>query len=298
MRDFVAITDLHLSSHSNVRTGDVLEDVSSKLEWVIKYCNDNDALLLIMGDVFDKATVPDLVKNRIFPIFKQAKYTPITIPGNHDELYGSTDFMFKTSYQTMVSAGLIENLNDVEFKIIDGVCLTSRLPLVNRGIPQIVLYHGFLNIEDGKNTLHFTDINTEDNCVICLGHDHVVYEDLQFTSNVKIIRPGSFLRGIRNDTQQRIPQLVHIRLIDGKLKTKKVPIKCRNWEEIFKTKEEKTSKAELHKSYEDIISQIRNAQVADITFAQAMKQVAEPDVVEYALQLLEEENLNDSFVKL
>ena len=145
------------------------------------------------------------------------------------------------------------------------VVLTSTLPVVSQGKPQIVLFHGFLNQEDGQNTLHFADIQTDEPTYICLGHDHVEYEPYVHGTSVKIFRPGSLLRGIRQDSQLRQPKLLHIRVKEGKLQNKSVPIPCRSHEEIFSTKEFKNSKAEVHKSYDEIISQIRDFQKTDLT---------------------------------
>ena len=73
MAKFIAITDIHISHKSNVRTGDLLEDLENKLKYVRDYCNKEDAQLIIPGDVFDKATVPDFVKSRLAPIFLSFK---------------------------------------------------------------------------------------------------------------------------------------------------------------------------------------------------------------------------------
>lgn len=295
INNFVFITDSHITTLSRVRNGDLLDDLANKLEFVVNYCNENKAILLHGGDVFDKPTVPDLVKNRIFPILSKLWTKPYFINGNHDTLYNNPEFDYKTSYQTLISANLVNDLKTVD---LGNVILTSEVPIITRHKPQIVLFHGFLNQEDGRNTFRFSDVNTEDKCYIMLGHDHVVYEPLQYTSNVKIFRPGSFARGVRVETNMRNPKMIHIKVIDGVLKSKEVEIKCREWDEIFSAKEAKVSKTQQHASYEDIISQIRQSQSTDLTFSEAMKQVSEPDVFVFAMQTLEESNLNNNFKRV
>ena len=174
------------------------------------------------------------------------------------------------------------------------VMIQSQLPITTKGKPQIVIFHGFLNKEDGRCTLRFTDIQTEDPCYICLGHDHVVYEPVSFTENVKIFRPGSLLRGIRNDEQNRNPQMLHIRLNDGKFQYKMVPIKCRDSYEIFKTKESKISQSEKNNTYDVIIDQIRNARNVDLSFEDALEQVTSKDVIFYIKKVTESARLENS----
>ena len=298
MRDFVFITDTHIMTSSRVRSGDVASDICNKLRFVVDYCNKNNAILLHGGDVFDKPTVADVTKNEIISILKELKTECYAIAGNHSELWGSPDYNYKTSFNTLTSAGLMKDLDLVDCVEYDDVIITSKLPLKTRNKPQIVINHAFLNIEDGRWTCRFTDLQTTDKTVVLLGHDHVEYEDLKLTEDLKIIRPGSFLRGVRTDTNCRTPKLVHLKVKDGKILTKKVDIQCRDWEEIFKTKEITITKAQQRDTYDAIIKSIRESQKADMTFEQAMSSVAPEEVVNYALKVLEEVNLENNFKKI
>ena len=291
-RDFVFICDLHITSHSRVRNGDVVQDLKDKLQFVVDYCNKVDAVLLIGGDLFDKPSVPDYVKSELAPVLRTAKHIPIAVSGNHDRLYDNPEYNFKTSFNVWKSHGLLRSVDEEPIDLGD-VIVTGTLPIKTEGKFHIALYHGFLNQEDGRNTLHFDDIQTEDQTYVLLGHDHVEYEPVQYKENVKIFRPGSFLRGIRQDAQYRNPQMLHIRVTD-KLQYKLVPIKCRDFSEIFKTKEAKITQSQKHSSYEDIINQIRNAAQGDLTFEQAISQVGDPEVVEFTKQLLMQANQENS----
>lgn len=293
VKDFVFITDLHICSSSRVRNGDVLEDIAAKLKFVVDYCNANEAILLCGGDLFDKPSVPDYVKSRLAPILKELTHDFYSVAGNHSRLYDNPEFNYKTSYDVWRSHGILKDLDSVEGVDLGNVFLTGQLPVKTRGKFQIVVYHGFLNQEDGRNTLHFDDIQTEDNTYVLLGHDHVEYEPVQYKENIKIFRPGSLLRGIRQDAQYRNPQMLHIR-VNGKLQYKMVPIKCRDFSEIFKTKEAKVTQSQKHSTYEDIINQIRNAAQGDLSFEQAISQVADPEVVEFSKRLLTQANQENS----
>ena len=293
---FCFITDCHFTTSSRVRNGDILDDAVKKLQYVVDYCNQNNCILLCGGDFFDKPTVPDLVKTQVIKVLSRLSTKMYNIPGNHCTLYNNADFMYKTSYDLMTAAGLWEDLDSVPFVDCGDCIITSKIPITPKGKPQIVVYHGFLNIDDGNYTFRFTDLQTTDPVYVCLGHDHVVYEPIKFGENVKIFRPGSFIRGIRSDTNMRTPQMLHIKVSNGKLLSKLVPIRCRDFNEIFKAKTLKVSKSAQHDSYESIIAQMSNASSKQMTLKEAIKQVATDDVVEFAFQLMEKHK-SDNIIK-
>ena len=286
-KDFIFITDLHITDKSNVRTGDILTDICDKLEYVVGYANQTDSTILIGGDVFDHPSVPDYVKVRVAAIFRKAKNTIYSIAGNHDILYNNEEFNHRTSYNLFVEFGVFENLVKME---LDDVVLSSTLPVQNVGKPQIVIYHGFYNVEDGKCTCKTSDvITTQDECVVLLGHDHSVYPVENPRNNVRVYREGSFLRGIRTDDQNRIPNMVCLHVENGKIDVRLEPIKCRAASEIFEAKSFSFTPSQTRKSYEAVISKIKDAHNSDLTLESALKQVTTPDVVDYVLLLASEQ---------
>ena len=298
--DFVVITDTHFKSSSNNRTGSLLEDQKAKLQWVVNYCNEHNAVLLHAGDVFDKPSVPDIVKNSLAQVLRGLNsHKFIAINGNHDRLWDNNDSIDKTSYGVWRSHGLMSDMNGMTLDL--GECfLTNQVPLINRGKPQIVLFHGFLNIDDGKNSFYFQDIsaNITDQVYIVLGHDHVEYDPLEFQSNIKIFRPGSFTRLTRDDTSMRVPKLLHIRIRDGRMQYKLVSITAaRPAEEIFKAKLTNVTKAQQRNTYEEIISQIRNASKTSMTLEEAICQVADESVQNYLFRRIKSHALDKQFNK-
>lgn len=288
--DFVFITDTHFNNTSNVRTGDLLDDCVRKLDFVVDYTNKHDATLLLGGDVFDKSQVSDKVKNRIATCLKRLKYKAFAIEGNHDRRYDNSEYFDQTSLGNLVITGVVRLLTEEEYPEVH---LTSIKPMKTIGKPQIGMFHGFLNVEDGQNTVYLSDLMIKDNALALLGHDHLVYDPLVI-GTVKVIRPGSFLRGIRNDTQLRDPKLVHIKVINGELKIKHVSVEGRDCAEIFKTKKVTISKADRIRTYDKIINQIRNSESNDMSLNQALNAVATPDVVAFADQLLNDYNVKNT----
>ena len=99
--EYIFITDLHFNSSSNVRTGEFLSDLTSKLSYVVEKSNEWDATILIGGDIFDKPSVPDFVKSELIKTLKLAKHTPWAIYGNHDSLFNNVEKNFKTSLESL-----------------------------------------------------------------------------------------------------------------------------------------------------------------------------------------------------
>lgn len=286
--EFVVITDPHLSSHSNVRVdSDYCGTIISKLNYVVECANKWDAHLLCCGDLFDKPTVPEFVKSALVKCFKQLKYTPITIRSNHDTLFNSADNDYKTSLYLMNEAGILDYLrNDVRYLEEGGerVRIINQRLVKDEGIPTIILYHGFLNKEDGPNTFLFEDIPQNDYTVVCLGHDHVEYEPVQF-ANSTIYRIGALVRAIRNDSEQRIPKLLRIRLRDGKFYTKLYEIPCAESALIFKSKKLKAEKS--LDSYDDLIKQLADSGSSDMDLFDALNLVTDSETVTYLKDVLD-----------
>lgn len=299
MSKFVFITDLHFKITNSKRTGDLLDELMTKLDWVVSYCNGIGASLLIGGDVFDRPSVPDLVKNRMAVVLSRVEHGIYGIAGNHDRLYDNPEFGEKTSWVTLTSTGLITDLDRGDIDCGDCV-LSSTVPVVEKGKPCIFLFHGFLNQEDGRNTFRFTDIEShKSKTLVLLGHDHVVYDDLQYDANTIIVRPGSFQRCTRDVGSERQPQIVVIDVENsGEISYNKVEIPvARDWHNVFITKESGVSVSDVHASYADVISQITNASKTQLSFEDALGMCCSADVVSYMLEVLRLVKENNSYKK-
>jgi hypothetical protein len=113
----------------------------------------------------------------------------------------------------------------------------------------------------------------------------VAYEPLQFASNIKIFRPGSFNRVTREDASMRQPVMLHIRVNGDKLQHKVVPIEtARDFNEIFHAKHAVITKAQQSETYESIISQIKDAKSQNMSFKEALQTVTTETVVNYVFK--------------
>lgn len=281
MDRFVFITDLHITATCNVRTGDVLDDICRKLDYVVDYANRRGFPIVIGGDVFDKPTVPDFVKAAVARVFRKAKEPIYTISGNHDTLYNNDEFNVRTSYNLFCEMGLFEDFTGKSMDLGDCV-LTNELPLVTRGKPTVCVYHGFWNMDDGRWCCKTDDVTgTDDETVVLLGHDHTVYADEKPKDNVRVVRSGSLLRGIRIDEQNRIPRMAVVELRDGEWQVRYEDIKCRAASEIFTARQFEMKATEVRDSYTDIIERLKTARTGEMTLDEALAEVTEQEVIDY-----------------
>lgn len=288
MSKFVFITDTHFTSSSNVRAGDLHKDQIDKLRWVVDFANKENATLLHSGDFFDKPSVPDFVKSSVIEELKRLNNGCLAISGNHDWLYGSDEREYRTSFNVLVTSGVVEKLIEKE---LDDVVLTSRLPLLDREKPQILLFHGFLNQEDGLCTLRFQDLSCDTESLVLLGHDHVPYQDETYKGST-IVRAGSFTRGVRNDSAERIPQALLIEVRDGRIFHSYHDIEtAKQVEFLFKSKQNKVEKTDI--SYSSIIEQIKGASKSKDNLSEALKLVTDDMTVSYIEESINEYNLKN-----
>lgn len=297
--EFVFLTDAHVRKSSNVRTDkDYLETICKKLEFAVQKANEWGAQLVMGGDFFDTPTVPDLVKSAVVRIMKKADKKPWTIYGNHCTTFNNVENNYKTStYLLNEDETWRAFISGEDFIYEDGSGQKCKVaftrPMQNCGLPQLGIFHGFLNQEDGSNTFLFEDVPTEDPCVICLGHDHVQYEPVAYHNSV-IYRIGALVRGIRNDSEIRTPQILRIKLKkDNTWITKLYDVPCVDPSLIFKEKKGKADK--IQNDYQGIIDQIKAASAEDISLIQAVSMVSTEETVEYIREVLTEtKNIRES----
>lgn len=272
------VTDLHITTSAPFRVGDPLSDVLSKLEYVIEYANARDALILIGGDVFDKPTIPYEAYTRVCSVFRKAKYTPLAIKGNHDQLFRCDDNDKKTTLYNAFSIGVLKELNGT----VDlGSCyVTSDKCLVNRDKPQILVFHGFLNIKDGKHTLYVDDLSgITTRTLVLLGHDHVEYDPVTI-GQCDVYRIGSLFRNRRVETSDRNPKMLFVEVSGNNFITELVSVPCKSVTEIFRETSGKADKSE-DSDYTELISELSRINGEDIDFMSIINKVATPQVADY-----------------
>lgn len=288
MSRFCFICDMHITSSAPFRTGNPVEDIIAKLSWVVGYCNSNSAQLLIGGDIFDKPTVTYEVFTKVCNVFKKCNLPPVVIWGNHDQLFRSDENNVKCSLEAAISLGVFRSIEaPYPTKVEYPDCyLTSDKVLLNQDKPQILMFHGFFNVKDGKHSFYMDDLaGVTSPTLVLLGHDHVEYDPVQIGS-VTIYRIGSLFRNRRVTTSDRAPKLLDIRVTPSGFEVDLVEVPARTASEIFREVSGKAS-VSADSDYTALVSELSNSTQGSESFMDVVSRVGSPEVASYLQELLE-----------
>lgn len=288
MEGLFFITDVHLCGVCSSRVDPPWEALKKKLSFVVDYCNAHHYGLVIGGDLFDTPTVSFELYNGLVGVLSGLVEPCWVVWGNHDMLYRSMSNAHKCSLYTLGASGVVRLLTGAELIKLgsETVYLTSQLPLMSNDCPQVLVYHGFLEIKDGAFTVSQADLlGCKTPAVVLLGHDHAVYDDVVLPNGVRIVRCGSFYRNRREASCYRGVFGCVVRWVNGALFTERVAIPCKSAQTVFAVKD---SASLVHKSaevdYGELVKLLQNAsRVKEATFEGALRCVASPQEVEYIL---------------
>lgn len=286
----VFITDTHITTSAPFRVGDPLLDVLSKLDYVIEFANSKDAVVVIGGDIFDKSTVPYEAYTAVCETLRKAKYTPWAIKGNHDQLFRCDDNDKKTTLYNAFKLGVLCELKEpTDF---GEFILTPDKSLINRDKPQILVYHGFLNVKDGKHTVFIDDLaGVTTTTLVLLGHDHVEYEPVTLGA-CTVYRIGSLFRNRRVETSDRNPKMLYVEVSDGKFIPEVLEVPAKPATEIFRETVGKSDKVE-ESDYVALISELKRVNGEDVDLLSVVSKIAEARVCEYIESMLNESKIKN-----
>ena len=286
----VFIADTHITTSAPFRVGDPLLDVLSKLDYVIEFANFKDAVIVIGGDIFDKSTIPYEAYTAVCETLRKAKYTPWAIKGNHDQLFRCDDNDRKTTLYNAFKLGVLCELKEpVDF---GEFILTPDKSLINRDKPQILVYHGFLNVKDGKHTVFIDDlVGVTTPTLVLLGHDHVEYEPVTLGA-CTVYRIGSLFRNRRVETSDRNPKMLYVEVSDGKFIPEVLEVPAKPATEIFRETVGKSDKVE-ESDYVALISELKRVNGEDVDLLSVVSKIAEARVCEYIESMLNESKIKN-----
>jgi DNA repair exonuclease SbcCD nuclease subunit len=286
----IFISDCHITTSAPFRVGDPLLDVLSKLDYVIEFANSNDAVIVIGGDIFDKSTIPYEAYTAVCETLRKAKYTPWAIKGNHDQLFRCDDNDRKTTLYNAFKLGVLCELKEpVDF---GEFILTPDKSLINRDKPQILVYHGFLNVKDGKYTVFIDDLaGVTTPTLVLLGHDHVEYEPVTLGA-CTVYRIGSLFRNRRVETSDRNPKMLYVEVSDGKFIPEVLEVPAKPATEIFRETVGKSDKVE-ESDYVALISELKRVNGEDVDLLSVVSKIAEARVCEYIESMLNESKIKN-----
>lgn len=286
----VFISDTHITTSAPFRVGDPLQDIIAKLEFVIDYANSHNAVIVIGGDVFDKSTIPYEAYTAVCETFRKAKYIPWAIKGNHDQLFRCDDNDRKTTLYNAFKLGVLCELKEpVDF---GEFILTPDKSLINRDKPQILVYHGFLNVKDGKLTVFIDELSgVTTPTLVLLGHDHVEYEPVTLGA-CTVYRIGSLFRNRRVETSDRNPKMLVVSVEGNKFNTELVEVPAKPATEVFRETVGKSDKVD-ESDYVALITELKNVNGEDVDLLSVISKIADARVCEYIESMLNESKIKN-----
>lgn len=124
--NWICCGDIHMRAVApRYRIDDYWDTALSKLLWIIEYANNVDARVLIAGDLFDSSKASVGVVTTIASIFKEAKYTPYVVAGQHDLRYHT--YMEQTPIFNLLVSGVIRVISGYHEGIV-GVNFDEYIP--------------------------------------------------------------------------------------------------------------------------------------------------------------------------
>lgn len=197
---FIFMTDTHGRTNSPAsRKDDFPNTILRKIEWCIKYANDNDAYVLHGGDWVNRPDTAATFIAKMSGILDCAKKPVIGVLGNHD-IYGYNPQSFVRTPLSIVEAcqsiSIIKDSEVVNFydgevevfvsgssstSLIDRNGRTDEYYTPRRDVPKaaneirIHIVHGFLTNKDWPDGVPYTKINDildTDADILLTGHEH------------------------------------------------------------------------------------------------------------------------------
>jgi len=243
--NFVYFQDGHLRANNpEKRIDNYQESILEKIQEVIKIARENNATVLIGGDLWDVYNVTKVLSDKLQDIIEESNLAFYAIIGNHEEVGNNPELSENTTLAHMfrrcknfkhLATLEGENYfikgydyyhaieNDIKEK---GLTCDSKAPM------RIALVHAMITLEDFfKDTLFVKadEIKSDFNVVLCSHYHH--YWGIKKINNINFVNIGSLGRPKISERDIK-PSCLLINTDEKKLKI--IPLKCaKSASEIF-----------------------------------------------------------------
>lgn len=227
---FVCTADWHFRLEPpKYRKDNYFETMLEKIRWVIQYTNEQKAILLIAGDLFDSPKLGYTVTNAISMELLKLDNPAITCFGNHDTTFHSQD-MSNTPYGNLLVHGVIREGLETEDVQIHPLGWESEAPKPTKGKLNILLGHVSLFENEVPFWCEY-GLTAKQAERKYTGFDWYVFGDIHIPFHKgKIINPGSLTRSSISQTDYT-PR-VYVLDTDNDL-VEEVYIPIKSSEEVF-----------------------------------------------------------------
>lgn len=255
---FLCTADWHVRKENpKYRKDDYLAAQLTKIEFLVKYANKKDAMILLAGDIFDSPKAGYGTVNAVSKILSTSKYQVITCFGNHDTTFHSQDLSNTPYGNLLVSGRIVENpIFFHNMTTIHSLGWEGKAPTPTEGDTNILLGHVSVFEKEVpfwcENGLAAKQIKK-----MYPGFDYYVFGDIHIPFVKKnIINPGSLTRS----TVGQVDFKPCAYLLDTELDTiEKVMIPIEDKEIVFNLDQQEMDKMKDVKALNSFIDAINYA---------------------------------------
>jgi len=216
MINLIATADLHIRSDSPpCRTDDFRAVQKNTLETLVQKSRENNAPLVIAGDIFHTARVPQWLESEVLSILSGTEV--YAVMGNHDLNYNNQDYLPRTSLGVLVASGVVKLLparkNGVSIGALHSDASWKEWPEK----ADVVVAHQFVYQTEppfpgaeklGRQGKKIGRFWNSDASVLISGDNH---QSFYVTKNGKLlINPGAVTRQ-KSDAKEHVPKAFLIR---------------------------------------------------------------------------------------
>lgn len=259
--------------------------------------------LIMLGDIFHKPKQPvDFLVKIIkeFQLFWDCGISVFTITGNHDISFDRLDTLEKGALGLLYEVGVIKHLDKIEVGsrfIIDGIDYSQEIPIeLDMSKYNILVAHMFYEFDLSEDSIKKEDLEKIGYNMLILGHDHVCYDNevVKTPSGlVRIVRPGSFMRGTSHSYNVKRKPVCDTLVFDGKLSIERDIIPSLEPKEVFTSSvidkpDNKQLSQDLAKEFNSLVNQLYNTEDNKISVYDVLDKIdVDSDVRERIIQYLE-----------
>ncbi|HEC66445.1 MAG TPA: hypothetical protein ENI23_14255 [bacterium] len=237
------IGDQHIYHSSPAsRKDDYPSVVFEKIAQISRLCVELEIdVCVFSGDMFTAKAIPVTYMIRVIGSFSAlrayAKKTKFyTLVGNHDLYNYDLSTLERTPLGLMIYAGVIEQLvGTTDFNGVELIAGSCNEPLIKATNPENIFFgHYFYgNQWNDKLCLLDDDIIRLGYKVVCLGHDHALYDDIKHPRGFTVLRPGSLMRG--SSHRYNLEREVFVQLVEftDRFTFQKIKLDTKPAEEVF-----------------------------------------------------------------
>lgn len=274
------VYDVHVygTAPTSFRKDDYFETCLRKLEEILK----ENEIIIFLGDLFEKAIVPDIIKNRLLQLFNRYNREMYITLGNHDIQNDNLETFLKTSVGNLSYHKCITILKDPDIVYNIGGWKVRTLPFhiedakkfVAKEKTDLVVGHHFYNWNlDLSQSIEEHEVSQYACSVLCLGHDHEPHP-VVINGETKIFRCGSTLRTAMNEyTKTHEPKYLRL-TSDGIFE---IPITAEKFENVFKVEEKFLFKKKL-KRLVDIKKLIQTTNIDPVRTSKTIRDILVEDL--------------------